>query len=176
MRVSFELDEQDLKHFELIMRDARSGAGNRLPEEIVDGAQRLLAHIRTRKVPAYIVESLAQLETMIAMLTDLEWRLPEQDASHVLNALAYFCEPEDLIPDDLPGLGYLDDAIMVNLVARELRHEIDAYVDFCRFRAERESTEGPRGPEPHVTREQWLAGRRDELQERMRRRRRKSRG
>ena len=29
----------------------------------------------------------------------------------ILGALVYFCDPEDLIPDNIPGLGYLDDAI-----------------------------------------------------------------
>ena len=52
----------------------------------------------------------------------------------MLNALAYFAEPDDLIPDQIPGLGFLDDAIMVELVVRELRHEIEAYEDFRVFR------------------------------------------
>ena len=68
------------------------------------------------------------------MLSDIEWRLPHQDATRVLNALAYFAEPEDLIPDHIPGLGFLDDAIMIELVVRELKHELEAYRDFCDYR------------------------------------------
>jgi uncharacterized membrane protein YkvA (DUF1232 family) len=68
-----------------------------------------------------------------------KWKLPEPDRARVVNSLAYFCEPDDLIPDDVPGLGFLDDAIMVELVVRELRHEIDAYQDFCSYRVDRDA-------------------------------------
>ena len=53
----------------------------------------------------------------------------------MLNVLAYFVDPDDLIPDRIPGLGYLDDAIMVELVLQELHHELDAYDKFCEFHA-----------------------------------------
>ena len=106
---------------------------------------------------------------MIRMLTDLDWRLPHAEASRVLNALAYFSEPEDLIPDHIPGVGFLDDAIMIELVARELRHEIEAYQDFCDFRSQRPD-------ERDSSRDSWLAERRAVLQDRMRRRRNRDAG
>ena len=117
--------------------------------------------------PGFIVERLDRLQQMIRMLSDIEWRLPHQDATRVLNALAYFAEPEDLIPDHIPGLGFLDDAIMIELVARELRHEIEAYQDFCDYR-ERLSAKGDGSA---ASREGWLNARRKELQARMHRRR-----
>jgi len=67
-----------------------------------------------------------------------------------------------MIPDRLPGIGYLDDAIMVELIAQELRHEISAYQDFCAFRATKKGQDK-------------LEARRDALQTRMRRRRRRDR-
>ena len=111
---------------------------------------------------------------MIRMLDDHEWRLPHQESNRVLNALAYFCDPEDLIPDNIPGLGFLDDAIMIELVVRDLRHEIDAYRDFCNFRATRAPVAGVKARSGAVSREQWLEQRRKELQSRMRRRRKRA--
>jgi hypothetical protein len=70
------------------------------------------------------------------MLEDEEWQLPDTERARVHPALAYFCEPCDLIPDHVTALGFLDDAIMVELVVEELRHELEAYDDFCRFRTE----------------------------------------
>ena len=89
-------------------------------------------------------------------------------------ALAYFSEPEDLIPDDIPGLGFIDDAIMIEMVTLELEHEIHAYRDFCVFRAAEASRLGDKAPE--MGRSEWMESRRQELHSRMRRRRRRGSG
>jgi uncharacterized membrane protein YkvA (DUF1232 family) len=171
LRVSFDLEESDLNHFRLIMREARNAAAASSPEEIVAGARDRLAQVGTDNVPRFVEERLGNLDLMIRMLADHEWRLPKQESGRVLNALAYFSEPNDLIPDHIPGLGFLDDAIMIELVARELKHEIEAYRDFCEFR-ERNPATKPRSPD--ATRDAWLAERRKELQSRMRRRRKRN--
>lgn len=165
MRISFELSDDDLKHFRLIMNEAQQAARHIAPEDIVAAAEELLARVPESGAPGFIVERIDRLRLMIRMLSDIEWRLPHQEATRVLNALAYFSEPEDLIPDSIPGLGFLDDAIMIELVVRELRHEIEAYQDFCNYR-ERLARNGA-----DASREGWLDARRKELQSRMRRRR-----
>jgi uncharacterized membrane protein YkvA (DUF1232 family) len=167
LRISFELDEKDLKHFQLIMNEARQAAKRLPPEDIVAAAEGLLQDVSATKAPGFIVERLNKLRLMIDMLSDLEWRLPHQEAGRVLNALAYFAEPEDLIPDHIPGLGFLDDAIMIELVVRELKHEIDAYQDFCDYRERLRQ----RGDNTKASRGGWLDERRKSLQSRMRRRR-----
>jgi uncharacterized membrane protein YkvA (DUF1232 family) len=171
MRISFELDESDLNHFRLIMKEARQAASRWPPEDIVAAAEELLADVKESSAPGFIVDRLQNLRLMIQMLSDIEWRLPHQEATRVLNALAYFAEPDDLIPDTIPGLGFLDDAIMVELVVRELKHEIEAYSDFCGYR-ERLTQE--QGHAAKISREGWLDNRRKELQVRMRRRRKRS--
>lgn len=171
LRVSFDLGDSDLNHFRLIMREARKAAANATPEEIVAGAESLLSKVGDADVPQFIQDRLGNLELMIRMIRDYEWRLPKQESARVLNALAYFSEPNDLIPDHIPGLGFLDDAIMIELVGRELRHELEAYRDFCEFRSRRP---GGRTRSSDATREDWLAERRKELQSRMRRRRKRT--
>jgi uncharacterized membrane protein YkvA (DUF1232 family) len=174
LRVSFELDDEDLKHFRLIMREARKASIRLAPEEIVASAEAILGQIQESAVPGFIRERLDKLKIMIQMLRDHEWRLPGAESTRVLNALAYFAEPEDLIPDHIPGVGFLDDAIMVELVVRELKHEIEAYSDFCEFRSRQQPKPGIKRKTSDLSRDQWLAERRDELQARMRRRRERS--
>ena len=164
LRVSFELSNDDLKHFQLIMREARKAIARSTPEDIVATAEGLLRDLSGTATPGFIQERIDKLRLMIRMLTDLDWRLPHHEATRVLNALAYFTEPEDLIPDHIPGLGFLDDAIMVELVMRELEHEIEAYQDFCEFRSKHDG----------ASRNDWINEHREELQARMRHRREES--
>ena len=70
-------------------------------------------------------------------------------------------------PDSVPVLGYLDDAIMIELVVKELQHEIEAFADFCRYREE----EKARNRNPNLSRQEFLDVKRRNLQQRMRRRR-----
>ena len=153
------------------MQEARKVASHMAPEDIVAAAEELLSNVKESTAPGFIVDRLRKLSLMIQMLSDLEWRLPHQEAKRVLNALAYFAEPEDLIPDDIPGLGFLDDAIMIELVVRELKHEVEAYQDFCDYR---DRLRKEQGKSAIASRENWLDSRRKELQSRMRRRRKRS--
>jgi len=152
------------------MQQVRKSSSPAWPEDIVAAAEKLLRDIESVRIPRFVRERLESLQLMIDMLNDHEWRLPEKETSRVLNALAYFSEPEDLIADHIPGLGFLDDAIMIELVVRELRHEIEAYRDFCNFRERMESRPGVKLKTTDITRDDWLSERRNELQKRMRRR------
>lgn len=160
LQISFELNDDDLQHFRLIMLQARNAAVRKSPEEILATATQLMQEIGAQRTPGFITERLQSVGKLMQMISDIDWRLPHDETSRILHALAYFAEPDDLIPDEIPGLGFLDDAIMIELVVRELRHEIEAYEEFCGFREN-----GPR----RTTTE--LAQIRGELQSKMRRRR-----
>ena len=160
LHISFELDDDDLEHFRLIMLQARNAASRKTPEEIVATANQLMQDIGAQRASGFIAERMRKLKQMMKMISDVDWRLAHQETSRILNALAYFAEPDDLIPDAIPGVGFLDDAIMIELVVRELQHEIEAYADFCEFREQQ--------PAPANTE---LETSRAELQARMRRRR-----
>jgi hypothetical protein len=125
------------------------------------------------QVPEFIGQRLAKLDNLIKMVHDKGWALGDADKQRVLTALAYFADPKDVIPDSVPVVGYLDDAIMIELCVRELKHELEAYEDFSNF-VKTESVE--RGVDPAtLAREDWLEDRRRELHERMQRRRERDR-
>ena len=104
------------------------------------------------------------------MIEDDEWKIPEEERSDVLSALAYFSDAEDLVPDHIPVLGFLDDAIMIELVAEELKDDIEAFEEFCAYRIREEGRK-----DTTITREEWLDSKRRELHSRMRNRRSKRR-
>lgn len=67
-----------------------------------------------------------------------------------MSALAYFNEPVDMIPDAIPGIGYLDDAIMVQFIVDELKPDIDSFDDFCEFRKKIDGRKKPEAVLPLV--------------------------
>ncbi len=101
------------------------------------------------------------------MVRDEEWQLAAKERKNVLAALAYFADPQDIIADSVPVLGYIDDAIMIELVVSELKHEIDSFNDFCKYRREEQA----RNRNPNLSRDDYLDIKRRELHNRMRRRR-----
>jgi uncharacterized membrane protein YkvA (DUF1232 family) len=174
LKFVFELSDEDLAYFRGVFEDHRPGAGVEIRiEEVAEATEKLIAQARSRHAPPFILEKLEQLKPLVAMVTDPEWRLPEQEVRRVLEALAWFADPADLIPDDLPVFGYLDDAMMVEVALQGLAPELEAFRDFCEFREaelERRKVAGTSSTE--VSRADWLDSRRKELQETMRSRRR----
>ncbi|HOX72854.1 MAG: YkvA family protein [Dokdonella sp.] len=170
--ITIQLDDQDLDHFIEAMRRAQVKAAGLSPKAIVDAASKLLVGVPTDKVPHFIKDRLEKLDQMIQLVLDEGYGLPDEDRNRVLSCLAYFADPDDIIPDNVPVIGFLDDAIMIELCVRELRPEIDSYSDFVLYRNQ-EATR--RGVDPIGLRTQrvdWLETRRQEAHEGMRRRRR----
>jgi len=167
--LTIDLNDRDLEHFNNAMEAARKAAEGKSTEEVVEAAGKLLGDAQKVHVPDFIRARLQQLDDMIAMVRDTGWGLNDEDKQRVMSALVYFADPSDVIPDHVEVLGFLDDAIMIELCVKELRHELDAYEDFCDFR-QHESEK--RGVNPAaIGSAEWLDSRREELQDRMHSRR-----
>ena len=174
LAISFELSDRDLEHFTKAIKAAAATAGDKTSEEIMEAAGALLKCAGDKEFPDFIFQRLYKLDALIAMVRDEGWALPAEDRQRVLSALVYFADPQDIIPDSVPVLGYFDDAIAIELCVRELKHEIDAYEEFCDYR---QGEADRRGMDPSkVGRADWLGSRRDELQDRMHRQRSRDAG
>lgn len=171
LAITIELGDADLQHFIDAMRQAQSQAKGLSAGAITEAASRMLADGHKVKLPNFIAERLAKLDSMIAMANDEGFALPEEDREHVLACLTYFANPQDIIPDNVPVLGFLDDAIMIELCVRELQHEIEAYEDFVAYRNDEAKARGVDPATLKTQRHEWAEARRVELIERMRKRR-----
>ena len=118
-------------------------------------------------MPEFVRERIQKLETFVAMIEDSEWKMPTEERTEVLSALAYFSDPEDLVPDHIPVLGFLDDAIMIELVAGDFKDDVEAFEEFCQYRTREEGRSGDNA----ITRDEWLESKRHELHSRMKNRR-----
>jgi uncharacterized membrane protein YkvA (DUF1232 family) len=150
LTVTFTLGEGDLRHLRAVAERASARASRRPERAIALAARARAAELRKFRPPSYVMERVADLEELIDLLEDADWRPPERIRQRVRAALAYFTDPDDLIADAVPGLGFLDDAIVIELLGRELRHERAAYRAFARFRASARRRPAARDPD-------WLA-------------------
>lgn len=134
MEIVIKLNEQDLEHFRSAMRGIHSAKSDLDDTTIINHARETISEIRQSDAPEYIQERIGNLEALIGLLTNPYWKVPAQDRPKILETLVYFTEVHDLIPDELPGLGYLDDAFMIDIACQDFKDELEAYRDFCVYR------------------------------------------
>jgi uncharacterized membrane protein YkvA (DUF1232 family) len=134
-KISFVLDEDDVSYFRALFRTARKNAAGAEPETILESASSLVESVRSqKKAPGFVLEAVDSIEDLTQVILDEDYKAPKAVRNQVLGALSYFANPDDLIPDDIPVLGFLDDAIMIKFVEEEFKNELWAYRKFRRFR------------------------------------------
>ena len=172
LRVSFNLGDEDLRHYEEVAQQTQSAAREQPASAIIAAARQILDSGDNAHVAAFVRERFARLRAMLEMATDPDWEPREEDRQRVLNALACFSVPAGNPNGDAQSsVGLLDRAIMIELVSRDLDHDLDAYQAFCKFRTVELTKRRRPGVDQDEQRDQWLMQKRQELHTRMRERR-----
>lgn len=163
-KVTFTLDESDANYFRSLYRQAKRGAKDLDANTVIHEARGIVKQVRaSKKTPPFVIDAIGVLADLVDLIQDDEYAAPKRVRDEVLAALAYFSNPEDLIPDHVPGLGFLDDAIMVKFIEEEFSSELWGY---RKFRKLRDSAE----------QRPWAKPGSDRLQERLRADRKRIRG
>jgi len=169
MRITFELEPADIERFQAALSRSRHATRCADEVDVIDAAKYALDHLSASMAPAYVRRRLVEVQRLILMLEDEAWSLGDPERAEVVETLAYFSDPDDLIPDDIEVIGLLDDAIMLELLLRRLRVVLGAYADFCAYRTTLAAMPGDSEARRQYARA--LAERRAKLHARMRRRR-----
>ena len=109
---------------------------------------------------------------MRAALHDEQWVIGAQLREKLVLLIDYLDhEANALIPNDIPFVGLLDDAILVDVAMNALRDELDEYADFCRFRMAEAGSRNVAVSAVSTNREEWMAERMQErrLEQQLRR-------
>ncbi len=61
------------------------------------------------------------------MVTDGDFKIDTSTYIAIAGALAYVIFPIDIIPDFIPGVGFIDDVFVVGFVMKNISEEIERY-------------------------------------------------
>ncbi|WP_188662753.1 YkvA family protein [Arenimonas soli] len=134
------LEETAVARFNALLAQLDPNAPRVTADQLVTLARWLQEQPRERAV-AILAERLRRAEHLRRMLNDGDWELDAELRERSRLLISYLHEVNDLIPDDLPLVGHLDDALLVELAWPAFRDQSLDYGDFCAFRKQ----EQPRG-------------------------------
>lgn len=132
VRAGLQLEDAALLQFNYHLHDVRGDAPS------VDAGQfaqlaRWLETLPSETAQATIALRLARAESLRRMLDDPDWELPADLRERGVHLLDYLYRFDDLIPDDLPVIGHLDDALLIELCWAQFEGEVRDYEDYSRF-------------------------------------------
>lgn len=129
-----EIGETELTLFnELLLRlDLRRQPLAR--DQLVSAARELAHDTDGSRAAPCIHQRMRRAGAIDLMLRDAGWRTAEALVNPATLLVRYVRNDGDLIPDGLPRVGRLDDAILVDAAWTSLADEVRSYLDYCRLR------------------------------------------
>jgi uncharacterized membrane protein YkvA (DUF1232 family) len=125
-------------------------------DQIATAAQRALLRHGDGGMPPFVQSRMATLVRLESMVADAPWRSSDECRRQVAVLQEYRSETMDLIPDEQPVVGLLDDALLVDIALQLLRDELGDYEDFSRFRKVAAEFAGMSEQATGLTREHWI--------------------
>jgi hypothetical protein len=98
-----------------------------------------------------------------AILGDALWNVDPALVGPMQDLIGYLDGPVALVPPDVPAVGGLDRALLVDIAMERLRAELDEYADFCRYRAAEAQRLGMPVAAISIDRDSWTLERSEEL-------------
>jgi len=152
----YELEPARLDRFNHALRELSPDAPAMTLDQIASAAERAITRHRDGATPPFVQSRMAALARLEGLAADVAWSASAELKRQIGVLLEYRCDAGDLIPDDRPVIGLLDDAVLVDVALQLLRGELADYEDFCRFRRVAAEFAGMSEAETGLTREHWL--------------------
>jgi len=128
--ITVDIDDQVKEHFNNFIEKH----GIEVDPDDISQARKEIAQIRTKISDGYILGQVSNLEAMIAMVEDKVWKIKKVNMEKINATIKYFVDDDDVIPDNIPGIGYLDDCIIIDSTMDDVYDELMEFEDFCRTR------------------------------------------
>lgn len=161
--VMLQFSADDLRVFNECTAKVAPGTPALAADQIAGAARRLARAVGRGNESRFIQIRMRRAGEVRAMLADADWNVEPELLARAQDLLGYLDGPVALVPRDVPGVGELDRALLVDLAMDALRAELDDYADFCRFRASEAARLGLPVTSVNLDRAMWLQQRSEEL-------------
>lgn len=132
---NYDLTPLDVERFNnLLLRLGRRQAPL-VSDQVATAARELCDCSILAVEPPSIRQRMRRIETAAQMVEDPDWDEANDAIDTARLVIEYARGSDDLIPDWVPKVGRLDDAIVVDAAWPRLVGEIESYLDFCRLRS-----------------------------------------
>ena len=84
------------------------------------------------------LDFIEDVKALFSIITDSikgKYQIDKKTFLIIAGALAYAALPTDLIPDFIPGIGFIDDAFVIGWTVKTIKDEIDRYKRFISEKA-----------------------------------------
>lgn len=161
--VTLQFREDDLRAFNQCAERIAPGTPALDARQIAAAARRLARAIGQGNESRFIQIRMRRAGEVRAILMDTAWTVDPAVLERMQELIAYLDGSVALVPLDVPVVGGLDRALLVDMSMGALRAELDEYADFCRYRAAEAQRLGTPVAAVDVDRERWMRERSEEL-------------
>ena len=168
---SLELHEEELQRFNRIALRLSPEHQPFTLDQIAGAARRVLRAASKGQDSTFIKVRMRRAGEMRAAYKDTKWNMAPALKADLRELLDYLGSDTGLIPNHIPTVGLLDDAVLVDVAMNKFRTELDEYADFCRFRVAEASHLDIAIEAVDIDRERWFIERQQEqrLEQQLRR-------
>lgn len=151
---NFLLEAEALMHFNQLLAKL-----HHVPldcDQLATASRDLTDRSANKRARESIEQRLQLARAVIQMITDGSWQPASEviEPAHVVTD--YVGGHDHLIPDSLPLINHLDDAILIDAAWPQLADEVDCYLDFCRVRSIEAELSGCEVDSVAFSRADWL--------------------
>lgn len=150
---ALRLDTARVTAFNALLHDLHPDAPH-VDARHLDALAEWLLHLPDDDARNVLDMRLARLQQLRSMLDDADWDADPATQARLGKLFAYLDENDDLIPDDTPRLGQLDDVLLAELAWPAFAEEAADYADYCGYRLQAHPT-----GEPAQRRQAWIQDR-----------------
>ncbi|MFC1550173.1 DUF1232 domain-containing protein [Candidatus Neomarinimicrobiota bacterium] len=120
---SLGLTEEDKHHYQEQINNIELEQKEQILKDAPEKVNMLLRREDLLEYQVTLLKDVTVLYTMLKTIPNLSDIIQKK----ILFALKYFMDPEDEIPDALPDIGLLDDAVVVHWIVDEIKEEYSHY-------------------------------------------------